>query len=135
MSKKIKCYAVKHKNSDIVSKSRSGGMFTAISDYVLSHNGVVYGCILDDNFNAIHVRATFSSSRGLMRGSKYVQSDLGNCFSNIKEDLENGTYVLFSGTSCQVAGLKAFLIKQYTNLFCVDVVCHGFQVQKFGENI
>lgn len=125
MSENVCCYAVKHMNSDVILKSRSGGIFTALSDKVLECNGVVYGCILTDDFQAKHVRAENKETRNKMRGSKYIQSILGDTFSQVKSDLKNGTLVLFSGTSCQIAGLKNFLVEDYENLLCVDIVCHG----------
>ena len=123
--KQPKVYAIQHKNEGIRAASRSGGIFTAISDKVLKDQGVVYGCVLDEDFNAIHVRADNSAGRDLMRGSKYIQSSLGDTFQNVKKDLLMGNKVLFSGTSCQVAGLQKFLGKEYDNLLCVDIVCHG----------
>lgn len=118
-------YAVKHKDEEIRSKSRSGGIFTAISDAVLDSGGTVYGCIMTKDFRVLHVRADDKETRNKMRGSKYVQSSLGNTFKEVKEDLENNLNVLFSGTSCQIAGLRAYLNKEYKNLICVDIVCHG----------
>lgn len=120
----LEVYAVKHKDDFVRAASRSGGIFTAISDQILK-NGVVYGCILDKKYEVYHIRATSSNERNKMRGSKYVQSDLGNSFRLIKNDLENGLHVLFTGTSCQVAGLKSFLGKDFENLLCIDIVCHG----------
>ncbi|SCP96221.1 Coenzyme F420 hydrogenase/dehydrogenase, beta subunit C-terminal domain [Anaerobium acetethylicum] len=117
-------YAVKHKDERIRATSRSGGIFTAISDLFLD-GGVVYGCVLDENYNAIHVRTENKTGRDLMRGSKYIQSRLGDCYKQIKNDLEDGRHVLFSGTSCQVAGFRCFLKKDYNNLLCIDIVCHG----------
>ena len=105
--------------------SRSGGIFTAISDKVLRESGVVYGCVLDEDFTAIHVRAETADERNRMRGSKYIQSEMRDVFPAVKDDLEAGRSVLFSGTSCQVAGLKGYLGKEYGNLLCVDIVCHG----------
>jgi len=118
-------YAVKHIDEDIRAASRSGGVFTALSDEILNNNGVVYGCILNDAFEAVHVRADSSSIRNKMRGSKYVQSNIGNVFIQIKEDLIEERFVLFSGTSCQIAGLKSYLNKEYEKLLCVDILCHG----------
>lgn len=120
-----KVYAVKHKIETIRAVSRSGGMFTAVSDMVLDDGGVVYGCIMTEDFKAFHVRAEDKAGRDSMRGSKYIQSKIGDTFKNVKADLEAGRKVLFSGTSCQVAGLRGFLGKTYDNLFCVDIVCHG----------
>lgn len=117
-------FAVKHKDETIRANSRSGGFFTAISDNFLN-GGVVYGCVLDDKFNAHHVRVEDNTGRDKMRGSKYIQSKIGDCFKQVKQDLDEGRKVLFSGTSCQVAGLRCFLHKDYVNLLCVDIVCHG----------
>lgn len=126
MTKELKgVYAVKHKSESVRSNSRSGGIFTALSDKVLEDNGVVYGCILVNNINAVHFRAENKEQRNKMRGSKYIQSDLGDIFKSVKKDLDNDVYVLFSGTSCQIAGLKNYLNKNYVNLICVDIVCHG----------
>lgn len=118
-------YAVKHKDEKIRANSRSGGIFTALSDYVLEQNGIIYGCVLDDNFQAVHIRTESAEGRNSMRGSKYIQSSMLDCYRQTKTDLIAGKKVLFSGTSCQIAGLKSFLGKEYENLFCVDIVCHG----------
>lgn len=118
-------YAVKHKDIDTRMASRSGGLFTAISDFALQHGGVVYGCVLDDEFSAIHVRAETVEQRNRMRGSKYIQSNIQNTYTDVKKDLDEGRIVLFSGTSCQITGLKAFLQREHNRLICVDIVCHG----------
>ncbi len=118
-------FAVKHKDYETRMASRSGGIFTALSDYILNKNGVVYGCILDENFVAVHIRADNIDKRNLMRGSKYVQSEMQDIFHSVKKDLIDGRQVLFSGTSCQIAGLLRYLEDDYSNLFCVDIVCHG----------
>lgn len=118
-------YAVKHRREDVRKNSRSGGMFTALSDQVFDMGGVVYGCVTTPDFLAVHIRAVDGQTRDQMRGSKYIQSSLGDTFAQVKQDLEENRIVLFSGTGCQVAGLKAFLGKTYENLICVDIVCHG----------
>lgn len=118
-------YAVKHRDPEVRNASRSGGVFTAVSDNILLHGGVVYGCILKDNDLAEHIRAETTEERDRMRGSKYIQSDMGDVFPQIRRDLESGRKVLFSGTSCQAAGLKSYLGRDYLNFFCVDIVCHG----------
>ena len=120
----MQVYAAKHKDESTRANSRSGGIFTALSDQFLN-GGVVYGCVLDENWNAIHIRATSMDERNMMRGSKYIQSTMGDCFKQVKIDLEEGKDVLFSGTSCQIAGLRCFLQKEYPNLLCIDIVCHG----------
>lgn len=128
--KQPKAYAVKHKDEATRIASRSGGIFTALSDQTLLSGGVVYGCVLTESFDAVHIRAENKKERDRMRGSKYIQSKLGKTFRMVRADLEEGKNVLFSGTSCQVAGLKKFLGKDYKNLFCVDIVCHGVPSNK-----
>lgn len=118
-------FAVKHKNETERMNSQSGGIFTALTDHVFADGGVVYGCVLNESFEAVHVRADSAEGRNRMRGSKYVQSDLKDAFRQVRDDLKEGREVLFSGTSCQVAGLKAFLGRDYPNLLTVDIVCHG----------
>ena len=78
-----KVYAVQHRNDSVRAESRSGGIFTALSDYILENEGVIYGCVLDENFNAIHIRADEIENRNRMRGSKYIQSKLGDTYKNV----------------------------------------------------
>ena len=118
--------AVKHLDDTIRMSSTSGGMFTAMSDYIIDNNGVVYGACFDENLRVIHKKATSKDERDLFKGSKYVQSDLNNVLIEIKTLLEQQNLVLFCGTPCQVAGLKGFLSDIDTqNLFTCDLVCHG----------
>ena len=122
----MKSYIVKQKDLSSRMKSRSGGIFAAVSDCVLEKDGVVYGCALDGNFQAVHCRATTRQERDAFRGSKYVQSRMGETFKQVIEDLKNEKIVLFSGTPCQVAGLKSFCPEALSkNLICMDIVCHG----------
>lgn len=131
--KQPKVYAVLHKSEVVRAASRSGGIFTAVSDWILKQNGVVYGCVLDESFRAVHIRAVCAKDRDRMRGSKYIQSKLGDTCKNVRKDLTNGRIVLFTGTSCQVAGLKQYLGKEYENLLCVDIVCHGVPSPKVWD--
>lgn len=125
----IESYAFKYENNDVLLNSSSGGAFTAISDYVLSMNGVVYGAIYCVEENLVfHVRATDKSGRNLMRGSKYLQSKIGDAYLDVFQDLKNEKLVLFSGTACQIAGLKQYLHMRNmktNNLITVDIICHG----------
>ncbi|MCD8197772.1 MAG: Coenzyme F420 hydrogenase/dehydrogenase, beta subunit C-terminal domain [Lachnospiraceae bacterium] len=123
-------YAVKHREETVRAASRSGGIFTALSDLVLESGGIVYGCVLTEDFRAVHIRADHAYLRNQMRGSKYIQSKLGDTYKNVKLDLETGYCVLFSGTSCQVAGLRNFLGREYESLICVDIVCCGVPSKK-----
>ena len=120
-----KAYAARHKDINEVALSRSGAVFAAVSDWILSQNGAVYGAGYVDHFRVAHKRATTKSQRDGLRGSKYVQSDLTGIFHQIKNDLKSENVVLFSGTPCQIAGLKGFLRKDYDNLYLMDIVCHG----------
>lgn len=131
--KQPKVYAVQHKSEHVRAASRSGGIFTAVSDWILTQNGVVYGCVLDERFRAVHIRTECKGERDRMRGSKYIQSKLGDTCKNVRKDLSNGRIVLFTGTSCQVAGLKQYLGKEYENLLCVDIVCHGVPSPKVWD--
>ena len=122
-NKVIKSYAVKNKKEEIRLNSTSGGFFSAIADYFIKNNGVIYGCILDDDLKIKHVRTEKDYKK--MIGSKYVQSDLQNTFIEIQKDLKNNRMVLFTGTPCQCSGLKLYLRKDYSNLYVIDLICHG----------
>lgn len=118
--------AVRHKDDGVLSKSQSGGVFTALSDVVLSEGGVVYGAAFDKDFKVVHRRAETAQERDKFRGSKYVQSDIGDSFREVKRDLLKGMTVMFTGTPCEVAGLASFIPPSLReNLILVDFVCHG----------
>lgn len=120
--------AARHKDEAELMKSRSGALFSGLSDVILSQNGTIYGAAFDSCFRVKHIRATTQEDRDLMRGSKYVQSDITGIFALVKQDLENGFPVLFSGTPCQTASLDAFLKYHRVDdskLLKVDIVCHG----------
>ncbi len=119
-------FAAKHVDDNIRRKSSSGGMFTAISDYVFSQGGLVWGAQFCENFTVEHKMAESPEERDAMRGSKYVQSKLGTSFPEIRDALQSGQTVLFTGTPCQNAGLSAYLQgKEYPNLIRCDLVCLG----------
>lgn len=119
-------YAVRHRDMQQVAASQSGAAFIALSDWVLEQGGIVYGVGYAEGFCVVHKRAVTSEERDEFRGSKYVQSDLGSLFLQIKTDLQAGEWVLFSGTPCQTAGLQAFIKEPLRErLLLVDVVCHG----------
>ncbi len=110
-------------------KSQSGGLFAVLSDVILENGGVVYGCVFNEKFEAVHVRADTKLGRDLMRHSKYVQSNKLDTFCQVLEDLKQGKKVLFTGTSCEVVGLISFIenknLELSKNLYCVDLICHG----------
>lgn len=116
-------YAVKH-TDEVRMNSSSGGAFTALSDHVLANGGVVVGAVLNEDFTVSHRIAEDTAGRDLMRGSKYVQSDLGDVFKSVRE-LAGDRQVLFSGTPCQVEGLLHFLEDDHERLVTCDLVCHG----------
>lgn len=118
-------YALKAFSNKLKMESSSGGAFSIIASKILMKNGVVYGAAYDENFLVKHIRVDNIKDLNKLRRSKYVQSCIGNTYSLAKEDLEKGVSVLFTGTACQIAGLKSFLRKEYNNLLCIDVICHG----------
>ncbi|MDE6311373.1 MAG: Coenzyme F420 hydrogenase/dehydrogenase, beta subunit C-terminal domain [Muribaculaceae bacterium] len=118
------------KSEDILSKSASGGIATLISENIIEHNGVVYGCDGTDIYNIKHVRISDKESLWRIKGSKYIQSNISDIYAPVLSDLKNGKTVLFFGISCQVAGLLKFLKKPYDNLFCINLVCHGAASQR-----
>lgn len=124
----VVCYVAKHNDCNIRMNSRSGGVFVSFSDWIISNGGVVYGCVLNENFEAVHVRASTYEERNRMCRSKYVQSNTVNVFDKIKADLDNNVMVLFSGTGCQADALYAFLKSSDTTtdlLYTIDIICHG----------
>ena len=125
-SKPLSVLSVRIKDDSIRGISSSGGLFTAISDYILSKGGVVYGAVWRDALSVVHIRTDTKDGRNKMRQSKYIQSEIGLCFRDIKTDLKNGGMVLFTGTPCQVAGLRLFLGDSNTdNLVLCDLLCGG----------
>lgn len=105
--------------------SSSGGIFSELAELILNQNGFVYGAAYDEKCTVKHVCIDTPEDLQKLRGAKYVQSSLGNCYQNVKKQLEANRKVLFSGTPCQVVGLKNFLGKDYDYLTCIDFVCHG----------
>jgi len=118
-------YLVQHKDKAVRLDSTSGGAFTAIATTVLEKGGVVFGAAYDESFHVHHTYVEKVKDLAIFRNSKYVQSDLGNCFRQVREFLRNDRWVCFSGTPCQIEGLNKFLGKQYEKILLVDVVCHG----------
>lgn len=131
----INAYGVKLKEEEERKTSRSGGFFVAVSNYVLEMGGTVYGVMFDKNFTVIHGRASTKKESEAFKGSKYVQSDLKKIFTEVKKDLEDGKYVLFSGTGCQISGIKKFLGNINTEkLILCDIICHGVASPKIYKN-
>lgn len=122
-------YAAMVKDVEQRKKSSSGGMFYAIACWILQQRGKVYGAFMDENHQVKHIGVDNVNDLQLLRGSKYVQSDMQCVFADIKNDLKAGRWCYFVGTGCQVAGLKAFLRKDYETLLTSDLVCHGVPSQ------
>lgn len=120
-----KAYGCYNLDEDIRLKSSSGGVFSLLASSVIAKNGVVFGAKFDENFNVVHDYAETIEELSVFRGSKYVQSNIGENFKIAKEFLKSGRLVLFSGTPCQIGGFKAYLRKEYDNLITVDLICHG----------
>lgn len=121
----VTAYAVIHKDAFIREKSSSGGVFTAIATYVIMHGGVVFGAAFDDHFQVVHRYVETVEDLKELRGSKYVQSEIGDSYRLAESFLKHGRQVLFSGTPCQIEGLFAYLGENYENLLTQDIICHG----------
>lgn len=118
-------YGVKNKDEHERAKSSSGGVFAEVAKYILNNDGVVYGVEMNNDFQVKHGRATTIEDARKFQGSKYVQSDKHSIFCMVQKDLKEGKEVLFTGTPCEVAGLKKYLRKEYDNLYTLDLICHG----------
>lgn len=145
----LRTYVLRINRDDVLKGSTSGGFTTPLVEWVLNWGGAVCAATYDKDFKVVHAIIDTMDSEAIARtrGSKYVQSTLGDCFTQIKRLLKQERLVCFIGTTCQVAGLKAFLGKDDPNLLCVDLVCHGtpspklwekylaYQQEKYGSEI
>jgi len=118
-------YACRNKDDKIRQQSSSGGVFTIVAASVIANHGVVFGAGFDGKFNVLHSWTDSLDGVRNFRGSKYVQSSIGDTYEQAKDFLKQGRQVLFSGTPCQVAGLRSYLGKDYEGLVCLDIICHG----------
>lgn len=124
----IKAYACYAKDDNIRLISSSGGIFTIFAKKYIEKDGVVFGAasrFVDGKYSVVHVVIDNEDDLEQLRGSKYVQSDINSSYIKVKEILADGRPVLFTGTPCQVAGLKSFLMKPYENLNTISIICHG----------
>ena len=121
----ISISAFTHSDESIRMNSSSGGFFTKIAAAIIEQGGVVFGACFDDEWRVVHTYIDKTEELSLLQGSKYVQSSIGDLYINAKRFLQDGVPVLFTGTSCQIAGLKRFLRKDYDLLYTMDVICHG----------
>ena len=118
-------YSACNRDDAVLARSSSGGVFSALAEQTIRSGGIVYGAAFCEDFSVAHMRAETLDEIAAFRGSKYVQSDCSNVFASAKKDLEDGLHVLFSGSPCQVAGLRQFLSKDYEKLLLVDTTCHS----------
>lgn len=121
----IKQFAAKNTCNDDRLKSSSGGIFIALAQYIIRKGGVVFGAVFDRNWTVYHRAAETMDEVYKMMGSKYIQSDTRHTFLEVREYLKQGRKVLYTGTPCQISGLKHFLKTDYPDLFTVEVICHG----------
>lgn len=131
---KTMAYACKNRNLEERKESSSGGIFYSLCKQVINNGGVVFGAAFDENFNVYHTYAETLDDCVKFRGSKYVQSKIGDSYIKVRGFLEDGKVVLFSGTQCQIKGLNLYLRKKYDNLITVDIVCHGVPSPKIFKS-
>ena len=126
-------YAAYNLDEKIRTESSSGGIFSLIANEILSQGGVVFGAIYDNQYKVKHVCIQELSDLSVLRGAKYAQSELNDCFIDVQQRLNAKQKVMFVGTPCQIAGIKTFLKKEYENFFTVDFVCHGVPAPSVWE--
>lgn len=123
-------YAAYAKDTSLIKKSASGGMFAVLAEHILELQGVVYGAKMNEAFEAVFTRIDSKDELYKLQGSKYIQSYTGKVYRDVKDDLKTGKKVLFSGLPCQIGGLYSFLEEDYPNLYTVDIICYGAPSQK-----
>ena len=122
----MKVFACRNINEDVRVNSSSGGIFSVFAESILEEKGNIYGVAMTEEcYSAEYIRVTSLKDLGRLRGSKYLQAKMGDTYQKVRHDLMGGKKVLFTGTGCQVNGLKGFLQREYENLICMDVICHG----------
>lgn len=130
----LQTFAAKNLDDEVRLQSSSGGFFSIIASYVIQNGGIVFGAKFNDKWEVIHSSAETETELNKFRGSKYVQSQIKETYSEAETYLKQNKIVLFSGTPCQIAGLKLFLRKEYNNLITVDFICHGVPSPKILRN-
>ena len=136
-------YACMNKNEKIRMESSSGGVFSLFAEYILNKKGIIYGAAFNEKLEVQHIKVDNEKDLKYLRGSKYLQSDIGVTFKETKKYLDEGKFIFFTGTPCQIEGLKSFLRRDYANLICGDLICHGVPsknifdeyIQKFNEPV
>jgi coenzyme F420-reducing hydrogenase beta subunit len=127
----IATYVAINKNKELLSTSASGGIFGALASIVLGKKGVVFGCAYNENMESEHINIDDLLDIKKIQGSKYVQSNINDSYTKAKKYLEENRWVLFTGTPCQIAGLKSYLGKEYDKLITADLICHGVPSTEF----
>lgn len=127
------CYAAKHNNENIRINSSSGGIFSLLAEKIINEGGVVFGAAFDNEWKVRHKHIENLDEIKFLRGSKYVQSQIGDSYKTAESFLKKGRKVLFTGTPCQISGLNLFLRKYYPNLLTMDFVCHGVPSPQIWE--
>ncbi|GFO86204.1 Coenzyme F420 hydrogenase/dehydrogenase, beta subunit C-terminal domain [Anaerostipes butyraticus] len=133
LSRQTLAFAIKSRNDSERNKSTSGGIFPIFAKYILNQGGIVLGAAYDENFVVYHTFVENKEQLCLLQGAKYSQSKLDDLFLKIKEILQTGRKVLFSGTPCQCTGLKKYLGKEYDDLVTTDLICHGVPSPKVWQ--
>lgn len=114
-----------NKDEALRMSSSSGGIFVAIASRIINQGGYVIGAVFNDQWLVQHKIVDSPENLSYLKGSKYIQSDVATIYLETEKLLKSGKPILFSGTPCQISGLKKFLRKLYDNLLCIDIVCHG----------
>lgn len=130
----IRVVGVRYKNNDVLKESASGGAFVAMASIVLDKGGIVVGAAYLDDWKVGHIVVDDKAFLYKLQSSKYVQSDTLQTFADAKFYLDEGKQVLYSGTPCQIGGLRSFLKKDYDNLLTMDLICHGVPSPKLFQN-
>ena len=132
-------YACWNKNEAVRMKSSSGGIFSALAEFVLESGGVIFGAAYDEGLHVVHRYVEDLGKLDSLRGSKYVQSEIGYAYRQVKDILNSGRVVLFVGTPCQIAGLHSYLGQSFQKLITVDFICHGVPsvlvLKKYAQSI
>lgn len=121
----LQCFAAINLNENVRLNSSSGGVFKALAQEILSRGGIVVGAVFNKDWEVEHIASENMVGVERMMGSKYVQSDTMDTFAQTRKHLVSGRTVLYTGTPCQIAGLKHFLRRDYETLITVEVICHG----------
>lgn len=130
---RTKAFAMYATDAELVRNSSSGGIFSLLAEYILSQGGTVFGAALTEGNAVRHISVSSKEELARLRTSKYVQSEIGTGYRAAEALLKEGRPVLFTGTSCQIAGLKAYLKKPYSNLYLMDIICHGVPSPKVWD--